>query len=236
MGKRMTEKKAHIRDMFGQIAPRYDLLNRLMTFGQDIRWRKILVRKLSLPSRPKILDIGCGTGDLALEIRRQNPSAMVIAADFTPEMVLLGASQHPDPGIQWVIADAAHLPFQREGFDGLVSGYLLRNVPDIDRALQEQARVCRPGAWAASLDTTPPDHNWFRPLITFYLNSVIPLLGRLVGGSAFAYQYLSDSTQEFLEADQLSERFRQAGFQDLAYRKLMLGTMAIHWGQKSPLS
>jgi demethylmenaquinone methyltransferase/2-methoxy-6-polyprenyl-1,4-benzoquinol methylase len=231
----MVENKSGVKKMFAAIAPRYDLLNRLMTFGQDLRWRRKLVRGLPIPEHPLVLDIGCGTGDLAREVRVQHPAALVIAADFTAEMVQLGAENNPDPGIQWVIADAGQLPFKDEVFQAVVCGYLLRNVPDVDRALQEQYRVSQPGGWAASLDTTPPQENWLRPLIEFHLNRVIPLLGRLVLGDPSAYRYLSDSTQQFLDAEQLASKYRKAGFQSVSYLKMMLRTMAIHQARKERL-
>ena len=232
----MTTDKSRVRSMFGRIAPSYDLLNRLMTFWQDIRWRKILIRELPLPAQPLLLDIGCGTGDLAREIRDQHPDAVVVAADFTPEMVQLGASINPDPGILWVIADAQHLPFSASHFNGVVCGYLLRNVPDIQGTLEEQYRVIQPNSWAASLDTTPPAQGWLKPVLNFYLNRIIPFLGWLIGGDTSAYRYLSESTQAFLDADQLKEKYQQAGFKEVFYRKLMVKTMALHWGMKSDLT
>lgn len=222
--------------MFGRIAPSYDLLNRLMTFWQDIRWRRILIRELPLPEGPRLLDIGCGTGDLAQEIRVQHPDALVIAADFTPEMVQLGAATKPDPSILWVIADAQHLPFPDSSFNGVVCGYLLRNLPDTQAALDEQYRVNQPNGWAASLDTTPPEKGWLAPILKVYLNRIIPFLGWLAGSDTSAYRYLSDSTQAFLDADQLLEQYQQAGFRGVFYRKLMFKTMALHWGKKPDLN
>ena len=163
--------------MFGRIAHRYDLLNRVMTFGQDIHWRKILVRRLSLPEIPLVLDIGCGTGDLAKEVRKQNPDSIAIAADFTPEMVFLGAKESNDPSINWLIADAQHLPFKSEVFDAVICGFLLRNVPSIEDTSNEQFRVSAHGARVASLDTTPPEKNWLRPFLNIYLNYVINGMG-----------------------------------------------------------
>ncbi len=179
-----------------------------------------------------MLDIGCGTGDLAREVRQQYPDALVVAADFTPEMVELGARKNPDPGLLWVIADAGQLPFQAEAFEAVVCGYLLRNVPDLDQTLAEQHRVSRTGAQAAALDTTPPEDNWLRPLIEIHLTRVIPLLGKLLLGDPTAYRYLSDSTRKFLDANQLAARYRQAGFRTVRFQKLMFRTMAAHWARK----
>jgi demethylmenaquinone methyltransferase/2-methoxy-6-polyprenyl-1,4-benzoquinol methylase len=227
-----ANNKEHVRKMFGKIAHRYDLLNRVMTFGQDIQWRKILVKKIALSDKPVVLDIGCGTGDLAKEVRKQHPDTWVVAADFTPEMVLLGANAADDPGIDWVIADAQNLPFANNKFDAVISGYLLRNVPDVDQALIEQYRVSADGARVASLDTTPPEKNILFPFISFYLNYVIPFFGRMILGDSSAYEYLSSSTQEFLDADKLAEKIKGAGYSKVKYIKKMFKTMAIHWGIK----
>ena len=224
--------KNHVRKMFGRIAPRYDLLNRLMTFGQDIQWRKILVKNIALPDDPFVLDIGCGTGDLAKEVRKQHPDSIVVAADFTPEMVFLGAKETRDPLIHWVIADAQNLPFVKEFYDAVICGFLLRNVPDVNQTLNEQYRVCRDDARFASLDTTPPEKNRLRPFLNIHLNYFIPFLGWLVMGDSFAYKYLSDSTHQFLDAEKLAEKIRGAGFSKVKYLKKMFKTIAIHWGVK----
>ncbi len=228
-----SSSKQHIRKMFGKIAPRYDLLNTIMTLVQDIQWRKILIKNVDLPKNPVVLDIGCGTGDLSREVVKQNPGSFVIAADFTPEMVFLGSKKNNDSSIQWVIADAQHLPFVKKSFDAVICGFLLRNVPDVDRTLDEQHRVSKNIARVASLDTTPPEDNWLRPFLNIYLNYVIPIMGKWIIGDSSAYKYLSDSTQEFLDANTLVQKFQKAGFSKVVFKKKMFRTMAIHWGSKN---
>ncbi|HEY71463.1 MAG TPA: class I SAM-dependent methyltransferase, partial [Anaerolineae bacterium] len=129
-----------MRQLFGRIASRYDLLNRLMTFGQDLRWRRQAVRKLTLDTSPRILDVGAGTGDLCRAILQRQPEAAVIALDFTPEMIALGRIRTDVDRVHWVLADAHHLPFATRTFDGAVSGFLFRNLIDPMQALAEQAR------------------------------------------------------------------------------------------------
>ena len=228
-----TERKKYVRNMFGRIAERYDLMNRIMTLGQDIHWRKILVSELELTAGAVVLDLGCGTGDLAREVLRQQPEAVVIAADLTYEMVHLGAKSTPEKRISWVIADAQNLPFAREQFDGVVSGYLLRNVPDVERSLEEHQRVMKPDSIMASLDTTPPRKNLLKPFIELYLKYGIPLLGKLIAGDSSAYTYLPDSTRQFLTAEKLAGKINMAGFQSVRFIRKMFGTMAIHWGQET---
>ncbi len=226
------ERTQYVRGMFGRIARRYDLMNRLMTFGQDLRWRREAVRRLEIPAQAVVLDAGAGTGDIAIQIRHSHPDALVIASDLTPGMLRAGKNRPGTAGIAWVAADAEHLPFNAQVFDGVISGYLLRNVSNLDRTLGEQQRVLKPQKMWAALDTTPPAHNLLQPFIRFHLQVIIPLLGRIITGESEAYHYLPDSTEGFLQADKLAARIRQAGFSAVGYVKRMLGTMAIHWGRK----
>jgi len=222
----------YVRRMFGRIAPRYDLLNRLMTFGRDRTWRVELIRRLDLPAMPRVLDLGAGTGDLALEALKQSPSARVVAADFTPEMMRIGQRRAAAERVRWVVADAARLPFASSAFDAAVSGFLLRNVPEVDRVLQEELRVLHPGGRVASLDTTPPSRSWLHPLLTFYLHAVIPLLGRIFASDSEAYTYLPQSTEGFIEAGALAARMTAGGFREVSFARRMLGTIALHWGTR----
>jgi demethylmenaquinone methyltransferase/2-methoxy-6-polyprenyl-1,4-benzoquinol methylase len=227
-----TERSKYVQSMFGRIAHRYDLLNRLMTLGRDISWRKQAIGKLEIKAGDTVLDLGAGTGDIAFEATRRHPEAFVVASDFTIEMVLVGKQRSAGNKVTWVIADAMHLPFASECADAVVSGYLLRNVPDIDQTLSEHHRVMKLGGRTASLDTTPPRNNMLRPLLEFYLHRVIPVLGKLVAGDTEAYTYLPSSTDQFLTAETLVERLEQAGFTGVGFVRKMFGTMAIHWGRK----
>lgn len=231
-----TERARYVQAMFARLARRYDRMNRLMTFGQDMRWRKEVIQRAQLPQDGRLLDIGAGTGDLARQALKQFPSCRAVAADFTLEMMQIGqqrteASASDADRLSWCGADAHQLPFPQASFDAVVSGYLLRNVSDRLRALQEQHRVLRPGGWVVVLDTSPP-RSMLAPLIRFYLHRIIPLLGRLITGQAEAYRYLPDSTESFLEPEQLADLMKQAGFTAVGFRLRMFGTMAIHWGRK----
>ncbi len=225
------ERAHYVQDMFARIARRYDLMNRLMTAGQDVRWRREVVRRAALPGRGQLLDLGTGTGDLAREALRQAPGCLPVASDFTLEMMLVGKRRH-DVRLDWAAADALSLPFPGECFDAVVSGFLMRNVSDIHRSLCEQYRLLKPGGRIVVLDTTRPPHNTLTPLINLHLHSVIPTLGRLIAGDAEAYRYLPDSTENFLSAEGLAERMQAAGFQDVGFQRRMFGTVAIHWGMK----
>ncbi len=226
-----SDRRRYVQDMFTRIAGRYDLMNRLMTFGQDISWRRETIRRASLRPGDYLLDLGAGTGDLAREALRQQPACRVLAADYTLAMMQVGRARHKRPS-DWSGADALNLPFPDETFDAVVSGYLLRNVVDLPRALSEQYRVLKPGGRILSLDTTRPPRNLLTPFINFHMHTLIPLAGRLLTGEADAYTYLPDSTAAFLTAEALAGHLRNAGFREVGFRRRMFGTMAIHWGRK----
>lgn len=223
---------ADIQHMFERIARRYDWMNRLMTFGQDLRWRREVITHAQLGDGGRLLDLGAGTGDLSYEAIRQQPGCQVIAADFTLRMMQVGRRRPHSGSIAWVTADALNLPFPDQVFDAVVSGFLLRNVADLPRTLREQYRVLKPGGQIVALDTTRPDPGWLAPMINFHLHSLIPLLGQLFAGSRQAYTYLPASTDSFLSAQALAEQFRRAGFSEVGFRRRMFGTIAIHWGIK----
>jgi demethylmenaquinone methyltransferase / 2-methoxy-6-polyprenyl-1,4-benzoquinol methylase len=226
-----AERAAYVQQMFGRIARRYDLLNRIMTAGQDVRWRREVVHRLRPRAGGRYLDLGAGTGDLAFEIGRQAPGAVCVAADFSIEMIRVGRSRTSGRQPAWVVADALNLPFAEHSLDGMVSGFLLRNVADLGRALREQLRVLRPGANWVALDTTPPPKGLLRPLIEFHLHRIIPFLGRLLAGEAEAYSYLPNSTESFLEPEHMAGRLADAGLKGVGFGQRMFRTIAIHWGE-----
>jgi len=226
-----SERVRYVRGMFERIAPRYDLLNRLMTAGQDRRWRRQVIRLSELPDGGRLLDLGAGTGDLSGEALRQHPSSRPLAADFTPGMLRVGQPRYGDR-LDWCAADALRLPFPNESFDAVVSGFLLRNVVDLPQALSEQQRVLKPGGRLVALDTTRPPRSLFTPLIRFHMHTIIPFLGRIISGQADAYRYLPETSEGFLPAEELQAQISAAGFSQVEFRRLMFGTIAIHWARK----
>lgn len=228
--------RAHsVQSMFGRIAPRYDLMNRLMTGGMDISLRKMVIRQANLPNGGKLLDLGAGTGDLAQEAMRQYPQGKVYAADFTFGMMQVG-QQHPGPKVKFTAADALNLPYEKESFDAVVSGFLLRNVVDLLSALKEQWRVLKPGGIFVALDTTRPQKSLLSPLINFHMQRVIPFLGKTITGDRDAYVYLPTTTENFLSAEELVIYLAKAGFNKILFRRVMFNTVAIHWAQKAVIA
>jgi demethylmenaquinone methyltransferase / 2-methoxy-6-polyprenyl-1,4-benzoquinol methylase len=228
-----SEKAAHVRRMFASIAPRYDLLNHLLSLNIDRRWRRAAVDRLGWERRPegRYLDNCAGTLDLAVELaRRSGFGGRVVGGDFTFAMLKGGVHKIPDLPVEPVCADALALPFPAESFDGATVGFGVRNLADLDAGLDEFARVLRPGARLVILEFTTPGWQPFRGLYFFYFRRVLPLVGRLVSRHGSAYSYLPESVLRFPEPDALAEKMRRAGFDEVGWSSLTGGIAAIHWG------
>ena len=223
------ERGEYVQQMFTRIAHRYDLMNRLMTAGQDVEWRKQVISQAGLKPNSRLLDLGAGTGDLAREALAQEPGTKVVAADFTLEMMRVG---NRNGSLPWSAADALNLPFGDNTFNAIVSGFLMRNVGDVQQALKEQYRTLKLGGRIVILDTTKPKRNLLSPFIWLHMHVVIPLLGRIISGFGEAYNYLPNSTEGFLTAEELTVRMAAVGFKRINFDRLMFGTIAIHWGEK----
>ena len=218
--------------MFDAIADRYDLMNRVMTFGQDRRWKDFVVNRGGMIGNGWVLDLACGTGEIAAQFRKSNPNARIVGADFSRNMLIRAQQDLSAATIRFQACDANHLPYRGGVFRAVSFGYLLRNVDDSSIVLKEVYRVLSAGGRVICLDTTPPARNLLYPFIRLYLAVVIPLLGRLIARDQSAYAYLTGSTMEFDDADTLARLFEEAGFNQVSYKKFMFGTIAVHWGTK----
>jgi demethylmenaquinone methyltransferase / 2-methoxy-6-polyprenyl-1,4-benzoquinol methylase len=219
--------------MFDAIADRYDLMNRVMTLGQDQQWRKFVVEVAGNPGKAGwTLDLATGTGDIAALMGTTYPEAIVIAGDFSLKMLKQARIRFTDRRIHWHACDANLLPFADNSFSSVTFGYLLRNVDDVARVLAEVYRVLKPGGRVVCLDTTPPQKNMLYPFVLCYLRFIIPLLGRCLAKDAAAYAYLTGSTIEFYSAEALAAAFVASGFHDVGFKKFMCGTIGVHWGQR----
>ncbi len=229
----MTKAKGPgVRKMFDEIAGRYDLMNRVMTMGQDQKWRRFVVDKAGNPDGGYVLDLATGTGDIAALSRKAYPDAHVVGADFSKNMLEEAQKRFSGLNIDWQVADANQLPFADNTFRAVTFGYLLRNVDDSVAVLTEVRRVLDKGGMAVCLDTTPPQKNLLYPFLQGYFRFGIPLLGRLIAKDETAYAYLTGSTMGFHTAEELLACYRQAGFREVGYKKFMMGTIGIHWGKK----
>ncbi len=228
------ERAAYVQDMFGRIAGRYNLMNRLMTGGQDLKWRRFVVQQARLKTGDKLLDLATGTGDIAFEALKAVPNIQAVGGDFSLPMMIVGKQLPLGNKVGWTGADALNLPFLDASFNAVTSGYLARNVVDIPRMFAEQLRVLKPGGRIVVLDSSPPKDNLLKPFIEIHLRYIIPLLGRIVAGKngADAYRYLPSSTQAFKSPEELATLMKQAGIRNVQYKTFMFGTMAVHWGEK----
>lgn len=228
----MVTKGPGVQKMFDDIAPSYDLMNRVMTMGQDQRWRRFVVAKAGDPGDGAVLDLATGTGDIAALMEKKYPGGQHLGADFSLNMLREAQKRFTSQEIDWQASDANCLPYQDNTFESVTFGYLLRNVDDSLTVLKEIHRVLRPGGRVVCLDTTPPEKNLLYPFIRFYFRYGIPLLGHFIASDESAYSYLTGSTMGFHKAEELAEIFRQAGFKDVEYKKFMMGTIGVHWGKK----
>jgi demethylmenaquinone methyltransferase/2-methoxy-6-polyprenyl-1,4-benzoquinol methylase len=218
--------------MFDAIAGRYDLMNRVMTMGQDQKWRRFVVNMAGDPGDGLTLDLATGTGDIGALMTDTHPQAKVVGGDFSLNMLMEAKKRFSDKQISWQACDANMLPFADDIFQSVTFGYLLRNVDDALRVLKEVRRVLKPGGKVVCLDTTPPTKNLLYPFVRFYFRYGIPILGKLIADDEAAYAYLTGSTMDFHNAEELARLFSDAGFIRVGYKKFMLGTIGVHWGEK----
>jgi demethylmenaquinone methyltransferase / 2-methoxy-6-polyprenyl-1,4-benzoquinol methylase len=227
-----AEKRTYVRRMFTAIAPRYDLMNRLMTLGRDHVWRRTVVRLCALPPGGRLLDVATGTGDIAYEALLGDPTVQSVGLDLTREMMLRGRGKHRRPVPAFAEGDALALPFGDNTFDAASSGFMMRNVVDVLAAFAEQVRVVRPGGRVVCLEITLPRTPVFGRLFHFYFFRIVPWLGGLISGQREAYTYLPESVAVFPRPPELRRIMESAGLRDVHYRLAMFGTVAVHWGTK----
>jgi len=226
-------KRAYVRRMFTAIAPRYDLLNHLLSLNVDRRWRRTAVRRLGWEAHPggAYLDLCSGTMDLAAELARAPGfRGRVIGADFVVPMLARGRSKAPR--IAPVGADALALPFPDARFDGAMCAFGVRNLADLDVGLAEAARVLRPGARFVILEFTTPRFAPLRAAYLFYFRRVLPAIGRTVSKHTDAYTYLPESVLAFPEPEALARRLAGAGFSQVGFELLTGGICAVVHGTR----
>lgn len=229
------EKTRAIRGMFAAIAPTYDLLNRLLSFGVDVRWRRDMVSRLP-QGRLKALDLACGTGDVALEILRARPDALIFGGDLTLPMLQAGlpkVKKHfAEDAICFQCLSAEELPYRSESFHAVTIAFGIRNVTRRERALAEMARVLKSGGVACLLDFSLPPNPLVRAVYGLYFHRVLPLLGGLVSGNFEAYRYLPRSVEGFPPREDFARMLSEAGFADVAWKDFTFGVATLYTARK----
>lgn len=233
---KLTEKGRGIQEMFSQIAPRYDFLNRLLSLGIDRRWRRFAVGQLQIPQGGRVLDVASGTGDVALEIASQTPeSVRIVSEDFTQGMLVLGRQKILDSSfagrIVLVNAPCEAMPHPDALFDGVTIAFGIRNVVDRLAGLREMCRVLKPGGRAVILEFSNPRSRLFKAVYYFYFRRLLPLIGGLFS-SRSAYQYLPDSVLEFPSQEGFKALMDEAGFTGVRYFDLTFGIATVYVGDR----
>lgn len=228
------DKQIDVQAMFSAIAPRYDVLNRLLSLGVDRRWRAQAARAALRGGASRVLDVATGTGDLAFTLAALAPDAEIVGVDFAEPMLERARAKAGERTgrVRFQTGDGAALAFPGASFDAITIAYGLRNFADIDAGLREFFRVLAPGGRLVVLEFPPPPRGPLGRLYRLYFRRVLPAIGGLVSGRGAAYRYLPASVLAFPAPDALAERMTAAGFRDVHYRLQTFGISAIHVGEK----
>jgi len=230
------EKRAYVQRIFSQIAPRYDLLNHLLSFNIDRRWRRRAIAALNVPRDPagRYLDLCAGTLDVSAQLARTAGfRGSIVGADFAEPMLRAGVGKSSPQVVRPVVADALKLPLSDGSVAGAIVAFGVRNLADLDAGLHEVLRVLEPGARFVILEFSTPRSGVVRAGYHAYFHHVLPFIGGLVSGHGTAYRYLPRSVANFPSEDALAARMTRVGFSGVHWRSLTLGIAALHVGEKS---
>jgi demethylmenaquinone methyltransferase/2-methoxy-6-polyprenyl-1,4-benzoquinol methylase len=223
-------KRRYVRQLFATIANRYDLITRLLSYGQDARWKRRLAALSAAGPQTRALDLACGTGDIAFALARRG--AHVVGLDITHRMLQLAREKREGASARFVTGDMTALPFRDAEFDVVTTGYGIRNVPDIDRALAEMHRVLKPGGVLLSLDFDRPRNPGVRAVYLTYLTVVGSALGLILHRDPDTYRYIAESIRRYPGAREVNRTIEQQGFSSSRYHPVLFGLMAIHHARK----
>ena len=231
----MNEELDFVKEMFDKIAPKYDFLNRLLSLRQDIRWRREMVAAAKLAKGSRVLDVACGTGDVAIEVADQLGKAPVITGlDFSWNMLVLGKDKIRDRKIKTIsllAGNALGLPFGSDLFDAATIAFGIRNIADKKGALLEFRRCMKPGATLAVLELSTPENRFFHTVYMTYFTQVLPFVGGLFSKNLSAYQYLPESVINFPDSPTFAAIMEDAGFSDVAWKKMTFGIVTLYTGK-----
>lgn len=233
----LDKSNSRVRDMFGQIAPRYDLLNHLLSLNIDKSWRRKTVDRLRISGNAPVLDMCTGTGDLAIAIRRRfGANVPVFGSDFCHQMLAIGiekSARRKGSEVHYVEADSQNLPFPSEMFQCVTVAFGLRNVADTDLGLQEMVRVCQPGGQIAVLEFSQPTAPGLKQSYSFYFKHVLPRVGQwMARNDKSAYEYLPASVSQFPSGQALVKRMESNGIRDVRMHPMTFGVVTLYEGTK----
>ncbi len=229
-----ADKRRYVRRLFATIAGRYDLITRLLSFGLDQRWKARLVDAMSVEAGTRALDLACGTGDIAALMATRG--ATVTGLDITPAMLKLARAKPHGEAIRWIAGDMTALPLAEASVDVITTGYGLRNVPDLPRALSEAHRVLAGDGRLASLDFNRPESRTVRAVYLAYLSVVGSVLGWMLHRDPDTYRYISASIRRYPGGKGVARLLEDAGFVDVRVLPVLGGLMAIHLAAKRPIA
>lgn len=226
------KNETEVNEMFTRVAPNYDKLNNIISLGTQKSWRKKLLAGLEFKPGIKALDVCCGTGDLAIAMAQRLPQGRVTGVDFNSAMLAIAKEKAKEiPNLILIDGDAMDLPLTDESFDIVTIGFGLRNVPDADKALSEIYRVLKPGGQLGVLEMSQPTNSLVRAGWKAYFKA-FPYLAKVAGGHVKDYQYLKQTSQQFVSADRLARMMSDTGFKSVNYTLLNFGAAAVHFGIK----
>lgn len=228
-------KENYVKETFGRIAEHYDYINKVISWGRIGKWRMKLVEFAEPPEDGRALDLGSGTGEVALSLANRMPKGEVIGVDFCPPMIEIAKQKlkaSHKKNIKFILGNGMGLDFPSNYFHLATCAFALRNMEDVHQVLSEMKRVVKPGGQVLSLDLAKPKSRIFRTLYFAYFNHLLPLIGSLIHGSREPYQYLTDSLRHFPNQDSLKDIYIQVGLKKVQYLELSNGIVAIHKGEK----
>jgi demethylmenaquinone methyltransferase/2-methoxy-6-polyprenyl-1,4-benzoquinol methylase len=229
-------KKAQVSKMFDNIAPYYDFLNRFLSLGIDVSWRRKMIRKLKGEGPKVLLDVATGTGDVAIEMTKQLSPERIVGLDLSHEMLEVGRkkikNKKLDALIEMVQGDSENLPFEDNTFDAITVAFGVRNFETLEKGMQEMNRVLKPGGRLVVLEFSQPTVFPFKQLYHFYFKNVLPLIGRITSKDPKAYRYLYESVQAFPAGKDFVKIMEKTGYQNNECTPLTLGICSIYTGKK----
>ncbi|HEY0828213.1 MAG TPA: demethylmenaquinone methyltransferase [Bacilli bacterium] len=232
----MKSKEQFVHSVFESIAPKYDLMNDVLSFGRHKAWRKFTMRKMKVKPGNTAIDLCCGTCDWTISLARESVNGKIVGLDFSSNMLKVGSHKIKESGLEEQIdlihGNAMELPFEDNSFDFAAIGFGLRNVPDLVRVLEEMKRVIKPGGKVVCLELSKPVKQPFKSIYYFYFQRILPLLGKLVAKRYEQYKWLPESLVHFPDHEALAVQFKAIGLKDVQAYPLTGGIAALHIGMK----